>query len=71
MVISQLRIFLGRVEHSMSYLMNFQGDHLILLRHKCIRLFRAFLRAQHGHRGMLLASARINLRRIVAIELGT
>ena len=29
MVISQLRIFLGRVEHSMGYLMNFQGDHLI------------------------------------------
>jgi hypothetical protein len=43
---------------------------LVLLRHKCIRLFRAFLRAQHGHRGTLLASARINLRRIVAIELG-
>jgi len=44
---------------------------LVLLRHKCMRLFGAFLRAQHGHRGMLLVSARINLRRMVAIELGT
>ncbi len=43
---------------------------LVLLRHKCMRLFRGFLRAQQGHRGMLVASARINLRRIVAIELG-
>jgi hypothetical protein len=44
---------------------------LVLLRHKWIRLFRGFFRAQHGHRGMHLASARINFRRTLAIELGT
>ena len=29
MAVAKLRVFLGRVEDSMSYLMAFQGDHLI------------------------------------------
>ena len=44
-------------------------DVLVLLRHK--RRRRTFLRAQQGHRGTLLTRAKINRRRMVAIEFGT
>lgn len=43
---------------------------LVLLRHKLGRLREAFERAQQGHRGTLLTSAKISRRRRVAIELG-
>src|SRR5215470_3002974 len=45
--------------------------HLVLLRHKFLRCSeRTICAAQHGHRGRLLTMARINRRRMVAIEFG-
>src|SRR5215472_6457692 len=44
---------------------------LILLRHKFLGDRPRMGAAQHGHRNSVLASATINLRRIVAIEFGT
>jgi hypothetical protein len=38
--------------------------------HKSNCMFRAFLRAQHGHRGKFLTRARTSRLRMVAIELG-
>jgi DNA invertase Pin-like site-specific DNA recombinase len=45
---------------------------LVLLRHKFLRLPRLSIgMAQHGHRAKVVASATVNLRRIVAIEFAT
>ena len=44
---------------------------LVRLRHKMRRIFGLELRAQHGHRGRVRAITTINLRWMVAIELGT
>jgi hypothetical protein len=43
---------------------------LILLRHGRRRPFAGAAAPQHGHRGKILMSARINRARMVAIELG-
>ena len=45
-------------------------NHLVLLRHKLRRLRAMLERAQQGHRGTLLTSAKIRRRRRVAIESG-
>jgi peptidoglycan hydrolase-like protein with peptidoglycan-binding domain len=70
MVISQLRIFLGRVEHSMCYLMNFQGDHLIGAAYKAypdpsneIRK-----RSQRGDSPLRVASEMLRIMFVAEIE---
>jgi peptidoglycan hydrolase-like protein with peptidoglycan-binding domain len=70
MVISQLRIFLGRVEHSMGYLMNFQGDHLIGAAYKAypdpsneIRK-----RSQRGDSPLRVASEMLRIMFVAEIE---
>jgi peptidoglycan hydrolase-like protein with peptidoglycan-binding domain len=70
MVISQLRIILGRVEHSMSYLMNFQGDHLIGAAYKAypdpsdeIRK-----RSQRGDSPLRVASEMLRIMFVTEIE---
>ena len=69
-MISQLRIFLGRVEHSMSYLMNFQGDHLIGAAYKAypdpsdeIRK-----RSQRGDSPLRVASEMLRIMFVAEIE---
>jgi hypothetical protein len=49
-----------------------QNKRLVLLHHKFLRTdFLAIEAAQHGHRDMVLTSATINRRRMVATEFGT
>ena len=43
---------------------------LVLLRHKFFRVLGAETNPQHGQRGKVLASARVNRKRMVAIEFG-
>jgi len=48
----------------------FKIDALVLLRHELECLCVVFLRAQQGHREVVLASATMRRRRMVAIESG-
>jgi len=49
----------------------FFGRALVLLHHKFLRdVFLTIEAAQHGHRDMVLTSATISRRRMVATELG-
>ena len=70
MVVSKLWIFLGRVEHSMSYLMGFKGDHLIgAARKACPDLANEIHeRSERGDSALRVASEMLRTMFVAEIE---